>query len=336
MARATTVAALALFALSASALVGCGGSDEPGGYLAKASDGAIFIQWTRTDDSVSGSITIAHREASDDGYEAVQKENVAFNGTINGSSVTLSIAPGLGATNWNGTLDGHDLTLTVAADDGSLTTLHFKPADVSAYNQAVGDLQSAVAASNDQQAQADADAATAQSIDDASGTVSQDLASLDQHVQDAQTALSSVSTALGTEQQGVAATYEALQTTLATGPDDICYAADDTTYAANDVEYEKNDVEYALNDLNSSIATVSDDLKRIRADFAGLQGALGALPSYRPDGLPTKADIADARARASADLARIISTGRGYRKKAVAMVKTANGYAARAHSACGG
>lgn len=340
-------AALFLVAASAAILGGCGGSSGPSAFLAQASDGAAFAQWTRSGDSVTGSLTIAHRESGDTGYAAVEKEGVSFTGIIDGSSVTLTLDQGLGfSTNWNGTLDGDELTLSYASEDGSLRTLHFKSAKVEDYNEAVADLQQSVAAANDDQAQLDAEQAqaeaeaavqadAAQQTDNLSTATAQDLADLAEHVGAAQSDLAAVPKSLRSEQDALDTTHAALQKTLASGRDDICYEAGIVDYEAGVVDYEKGVVEYDLDQLNSDLASVDEDLARLSADFTQLQAALDALPQYRPEGIPSEQEVADARAAAQATVADIVETGRSYRKKASTMVQTAQGYAAQAQRACG-
>ena len=95
----------ALIAAIAVALAGWGGSNA-NEWLAEGSDGVAFLQWTRTDDSVTGTLAIAHREFSageeQPRYE-VEAESISFTGVIDGSSVTLTLEQGFGfTTNWNG------------------------------------------------------------------------------------------------------------------------------------------------------------------------------------------------------------------------------------------
>lgn len=125
------------------------------GFLATASNGVVFLQWTRAGDALTGSGTTAYTPAGDP--TTLKTETAAFTGVVSGSSVTLSYPEGLGLSRtWTGAFQGSSLVLSYAAADGSLSTLTFQPATVAGYNQAFATLRAKV-----QQAQADA-AATAE------------------------------------------------------------------------------------------------------------------------------------------------------------------------------
>src|SRR5437763_960168 len=66
------------------------------GFLATASNGALFIQWTRTGDTVRGTLSESYTSQSDP--TQAQSESHSFAGVISGSSVTLTLDSG---DNWN-------------------------------------------------------------------------------------------------------------------------------------------------------------------------------------------------------------------------------------------
>ena len=102
----------------------------------------MFLQWTRSDKSLSGSLSIASVES---GAIDLQSQNVAFSGVVSGSSVTLTMPQGLGAvTSLSGSLSGSHLRLNVPASDGTLAEDEFVPATTGDYNAAVRGLRQKV------------------------------------------------------------------------------------------------------------------------------------------------------------------------------------------------
>jgi hypothetical protein len=88
-------------------LTSCGGSNSSSSFVGTASNAAIFIQWTRNGNQLTGELqqAIAQTDntSSTPGSQSISNENLAFTGTISGSSVTLSLNQPLGAvTNLNG------------------------------------------------------------------------------------------------------------------------------------------------------------------------------------------------------------------------------------------
>ena len=90
-------------------LVGCGGSSQVsssvGSYIGHASNAAVFIQWTRSGDSLSGSL-----------QEAITKESV---GRLSGTGFTMT---------WPDTQHG-------------LISIMFAPSEVAGYDAAVRALE---------------------------------------------------------------------------------------------------------------------------------------------------------------------------------------------------
>jgi hypothetical protein len=109
----------------------------PSGWLSVAPDGVAFLTWTRTDNALSGSLTWVHTTPAAPHVPVVV--TAAITGTINGQSVTLSLAPALTTSGtWTGYLDGERLTLSYTADDGSIATVALLPGTVNDYNSALG------------------------------------------------------------------------------------------------------------------------------------------------------------------------------------------------------
>lgn len=108
------------------------------GFFAQASNGVIFIQWTRTGNSVAG--TLSESYTTSPNRSQTTNESDSFTGIINGTSITLTLNTG---ENWNGTLTGSGVTLSYAASGGTLHTFAFSPSTVADYNAAVTAIQQA-------------------------------------------------------------------------------------------------------------------------------------------------------------------------------------------------
>jgi hypothetical protein len=142
--RATTAAlCLAIFAMTVSA---CGGGDDgPASFLSADDTSAIFVQWTRTGDDVSGTLStaeVSQAQAQTELFSTapapgqIQQQTGAFTGTVRDDSVRLLIGSGTQTNRVNGRLDGDTLELTIPQDQGVLTR-RLKPADDGDYTEAV-------------------------------------------------------------------------------------------------------------------------------------------------------------------------------------------------------
>jgi hypothetical protein len=155
-------------AIAAALLSGCGGSPANPGYLAKDSGTVIFLQWTRSGDAVTGSMTIS---ASDPSSGTVQSQTVPISGTISGDSITLAFE----GTNMTGTLSGSHLRLTGAGDNGLLAETDFVSARLDDFNAAVRVLQAQATAAKAAQDKADQEQAARQQAQDTLDAAAQAL-----------------------------------------------------------------------------------------------------------------------------------------------------------------
>jgi hypothetical protein len=142
--RATTAAlCLAIFAMTVSA---CGGNgDGPASFLSADDTSAIFVQWTRTGDDVSGTLStgeVSQAQAQTELFSTapapgqIQQQTGAFTGTVRDDSVRLLIGSGTQTNRVNGRLDGDTLELTIPQEQGVLTR-RLKPAGDGDYAKAV-------------------------------------------------------------------------------------------------------------------------------------------------------------------------------------------------------
>jgi hypothetical protein len=191
------------------------GNSQPG-FLARASNGALFLQWTRSGDSVIGSVVEAYLTQT--GATQISHLYRAFTGVVSGSSVALKMSVGALDTpeTWNGTLSGSDLTLSLPNQDGTLSTQYFHPSTIGAYTSEVASLQG-----SGEQAQQELASATA-----TAGTSSTQVANDTCAV--GQTALfsSAMMVVYGTTASSVCSLYTATRRYLLLSPDEI---TNDTT-----------------------------------------------------------------------------------------------------------
>jgi hypothetical protein len=186
------------------------------GFLARASNGALFLQWTRSGDSVIGSVVEAYFKPP--GATQMSHLYKAFTGVVSGSSVALKMSVGALDTpeTWNGTLSGSDLTLSLPNQDGTLSTQYFHASTIGDYTSEVANLQ--VSAEQAQQQLASASATAGAS----STQVANDTCGV------GQTALfsSAMMVIYGTTASSVCSLYTATRRYLLLSPDEI---ANDTT-----------------------------------------------------------------------------------------------------------
>jgi hypothetical protein len=125
-------------------LVGCGGSGQVsssvGSYIGHASNAAVFIQWTRSGDSLSGSLQEAITKEGEGG--GVESSSRAFAGTINGKGLTLTLHEALNSTSaLVGRLSGTGFTMTWPGTQHGLISITFAPGEVAGYDAAVHALE---------------------------------------------------------------------------------------------------------------------------------------------------------------------------------------------------
>jgi hypothetical protein len=115
---------------------GCGGSSSgSASYLGRAPGLVLFLQWTRSGRSLTGSAEVAEMPATDS-YD-VSSDDLSFTGTINGDSVSLRFdSPVGGARTLTGHLHGKALDRSIPTESGALKDLQFSSSSTSGYNTA--------------------------------------------------------------------------------------------------------------------------------------------------------------------------------------------------------
>ena len=122
----------------ATALAACGHSVTQASFVMKDSGSASLLQWTETGHTVSGSLALATLDNAN-----LDTKNLAFAGTISGSSVTLTFPQGFGTrTNVVGTVSGSHLRISLPSSEGPLIDIQYSSGTVASYNRAVAVLAS--------------------------------------------------------------------------------------------------------------------------------------------------------------------------------------------------
>jgi hypothetical protein len=313
------------------------------GFLATASNGALFIQWTRTANTVRGTLSEAYTSLADPTH--AQSESHSFTGVISGSSVTLTLDSG---TNWNGTLNGSNVTLSYANSDGSLQTFDFHPGSVAEYNAAVANVQGSAGQAQTHKAQAQAavaararsvaqDQQNRQILDGDVSQVQTDLGDLTSAVSTAKSDVGTIASDVGTMRSDVQTTYSDLQTLLSDSKDSVC--GDAGTVEADASGTVGADLSGTLGadrdgTLAADLQQVTSALGSLRSDFEKYRSDQAVVTNYTPSRAPTQAQINSAITSEQTSVTNIHTSVAGYFATANKLLIQANGYASQAQAAC--
>lgn len=334
---ATRVAAGVVLAFAAA---GCGSSHNgPASYVDRAPNGGILVQWTRSGDKVSGTLSEAYIDRSD--QTNLKTESDSFQGTISGSSVTLDFNQGLGiTTNWTGTLDGENLTLSYTSNDGSVQTLKFTPGTIDDYNSQVSLTRQRVAAARTKQAQQQAAAAAQQqtqqndqTIDNEASTVADDISNLLTSDGSPQSDLQSVGQDIQSMRGDVATAYNDLQTARKDSKDLICGDADTVSGDADTVQGDMDTLHGDNDTLTSDLQSITSAITQLRTDWQKLNQD-STTAGYQSSNAPSASQVSAALAEAKHAAVKAGQTMSGYLSTGNSLVAQARGYATQAQQVC--
>jgi hypothetical protein len=244
----------------------------PATFVGRAGDDAMFVQWT--DDGahrLSGSIQIVRSAtASSASTQApLDSQTLSFDGTVNGSQISLVINQGLGSTVTSlGTLASDVLTLNLAGVAGGVVPVRLHRGDVGEYNRLVAVLtydveqarQTAAAAA----AAASASARVEADLTAASDAVEQDVNTINQMLA---TKVDFARVDRDITQAGVdLADTLSKVAAVKTAGDQACTASSDTMYAASAVGYDASSLDY--------------DAAVVQQAIDGLRGAVTKLEEH--------------------------------------------------------
>ena len=113
-------------------------TNGPASFIGHASNAVMFIQWTRSGQSVTGSLREAIKKA---GALSLESTDKSFTGVIDGKGLTLTLKAALGeSSSLVGEVKEPGFTLTLPGRGSSLITVAFEPGEVSGYNEATKQL----------------------------------------------------------------------------------------------------------------------------------------------------------------------------------------------------
>ena len=316
------------------------------GYLAYASNGVVFLQWTMSGDDLSGSLTQAYTGSGEP--TNLKHESASFTGVVSGDSITLNFPEGLGLSHtWTGAFSGDTLTMSYPAPDGSLSTLVFSPSTVADYNAALAAEQARVKLGQDAAAQASAAAAAAAAeqqaqaaVDRLKNVVLNDMNALGNDPAAFKSDLSSTAKDIAAQQGDVKTTYTDMQAVSQEAQQyptgnygQVCSDAATVASDSATVESDEATVESDGATLESDVETLHVDENQLASDFQQLQAAEGQVPGYGI-GLPSQGDVTNATSAAE----DVVTTARqGFASllsQSKQLVSQAQGYVATAQQAC--
>jgi hypothetical protein len=109
----------------------------PGSFVGHASNAVMFVQWTRSGETVTGSLREAIRKKpAGSGLAATDH---SFTGVIHGNGITLDLS-GAESTTYVGEVSGDDFNLTLPGQRSALIQIGFVPGEVTSYNEATSEL----------------------------------------------------------------------------------------------------------------------------------------------------------------------------------------------------
>ncbi len=307
---------------------------RPSGYLYTSSSTAIFVQMTLSGSNLEGTLTGAYLSSSDPGH--VHAASISFTGTLNGSSVTLSLGSALlGTVSLSGTLSGSTLVLAVPGRNGSLADFTFEAATTGAYDLAVTALGSSAAKRYHEEQVAAAQAARAEqrqkanhAVEQAASTLRGDLSTLSSDA-DFSSEINSVASALATTKAALVQTQQEAQKVEALAQqhpngDSGTVCGDATANVGGDAT--ANVGGDATADVEPEIQTVQSDISTVNSGLESLQQAEAQDPGYYDPGAPTAAEVEQAISSAQQAIQTAVATT----NSDISMV---NGYVAAAYQA---
>lgn len=252
-----------------------GQSDAQTGWVYGDSSGAAFLTWTRTGDSVSGSLQTDGLDTSS--QTSLTPMTAAFTGTIAGGGFTLAFPQGFGTvTNVAGQLRGRDLVISFP-QNGALVPLTLTPGTATAYNADVAQLQGVAASNGAAQAQASQAAASAS----AQATVKREL---DQQTENAAQALAAAVTQLDSDASTLANDKGNLNQDTSMASADLATTQHDAQVAEQEAKQEGSNDGQACSDAGqagSDAGGVQSDQGGLMSTVAGINNDQGAVTNDR-------------------------------------------------------
>ncbi len=306
--QATIVLCFISLSMSCFALVSCFGASPPDGYLATDTNSAYFIQFTETNNQMSGHIQGIG--ITNNVPPRTQSFSTAFTGVQNGSSITITISVFGFSASVTGTLNGNTLTLAIPQQDGHLKNETFIGATTQQYNQAVDALQNVVSKQDQQYSNSQATATSMQATQTAQQAEQQAVSDANSQLGSALNALKNDASTLSSFSEkstlnNYANDWQAMQKDYATEQKDaqagcgdgnynygtVQYDAGSVDYDYGSIQYDDGSLNYDKNTYNSELSAVQSDVQSVNNAWSSLQQAVANNTSGTPAPAYTLNDV---------------------------------------------
>lgn len=272
------------------------------GYLSSSSTDAIFIQWNRNGNSVSGTAQDDYIQGTAPS-EMLSTNTINVAGQVNGSTISLSFNSG---TQEFGTISGGSFTLNFPQPDGSLAPVTFSSSDPSAFNAAVASLHTTLTDANNYEAAVEATQKQEAQINSDISTVNGDISSLNQVSFSSET--QPLSGELQQAQSDVGTTTSQAQMVEGeAGSQNQCSDAGNAESDAGNVSSDAGNVSSTASQVESSVVSVRNAVQQIGTDLQQLQTDQAQLPTYQPTA-PGQSDVDAAVAAANQSINVAVGT----------------------------
>ena len=320
-----------------------GGGNGSGSFLGRASNAVLLVQWTQNGNHLTGDLQQALIQGSGtSGSESVSNQSVAFTGTINGSSVTLSLDQGLGSTtNLTGTLNGGVLDLNYPGQNGVIITVSMPSGTAADFNRDLASLQGRVQSANNRAQRAQAAQRQARSVAADATAVENDLGALRSAVSGL-SATSSLGSDMAQLRKDVAQTFSDEQHVLnergRTGSGTLCTDAATVVNDDGAVQSDFGAIQSDQGAVQSDSGAISGPISQLRNDAAVLNADRAQYPADVPPNAPTNLQVQAAIRSAQAKIGGENGSTGSALAQARQLLHTAHGYVntakATAHAAC--
>lgn len=322
---------------------------EQKGYLHSTDFRAIFIQWTKANQTINGQMqyfNVWERERP----ARTTHATYLLDGTNDGKSVVITIKKQdslenltlVGGRRLTGTISGDDLSLVWPATDGSLLTMAFRPASVADYNQAVAGFRQRAEQINAAYAAQQAEASRRQ--DEANKMAAEQRAVAEAHrrmiaaaaelraaVKDATDNITYADIMKRYDQiwRQMQAESKAIKEKAATRLTDyqhtqLEYALTSLEYRITDMEYARTSLDYRLDSVRQKIEAMEAASKDLAASWQRLQQAVAANSSGIPKSEVTAEQVAKAVDLARAEIDKTMTARDAAKKQSATYHKWAD------------
>jgi len=324
------------------------------GYVTADNTGAIFIQWTETGSSLSGTMLVAQPDGKSQSGTKTTTAN--FTGVRSGNHLSLILPQGLGlSTTIAAELNEPFLTMYFPDNRGTITPVTLHPGTAAEFNDAVITLQQqaqqqvaqeqvyqATIAANNKQGTATASALSLQQktvananarLAEALRQLASDTSSLPSHGD-----FSGYLPSYADDWASMQADDREMRKEAANSPRNCTYVQIDLTHITIDqthIGIDHDNVTRVSTQLNDNIGTVKQDIQSVRAAYMTLQGAVTANTTGAPAPQFTQEDVTKAVNAAQQEIDKSTSASQNarnqaadYDQKAADLLKNAKSFVA--------